>query len=179
MNNSENPAGCQPAAGGWTVPVGSVFQKTQNCTGKVWFGHLDRAVLMGDNSTILAGNVVLGQAISSFESGNILVLRTRRFSGHITIKYLIAALAILVVTDGLISHFLINNGLAQEGNPLLVVLVGKWNFLAIKVAGAAVCSVILWDIYKSWPKLALVSTSCFVSVYAVIVSWNVSIFFMQ
>jgi hypothetical protein len=134
---------------------------------------------MGDNSTILAGNLVQRQACSSFESRNVLALTTRRLSGHITIKYLIGALAVLVVADGLVSHFLISHGLAQEGNPLLVVLVGKWNFLAIKVVGASVCSVILWDIYKSWPKLALISTSCFVSVYAVIVSWNVGIFFMQ
>jgi hypothetical protein len=120
----------------------------------------------------------LSQAISLFEARNVLVLARRRLSGHITIKYLIGALVVLVVADGLVSHFLINHGLAQEGNPLLVVLVGKWNFLAIKVVGAVVCSVILWDIYKSWPKLALISTSCFVSIYAVIVFWNVGIFFM-
>ncbi len=107
-----------------------------------------------------------------------MVLTTRRLNSNKIIKYLIGALAVLVVADGLVSHFLISHGLAREGNPLLVVLVGRWNFLAIKVVGAVVCSVILWDIYKSWPKLALISTSCFVSVYAVIVSWNVGIFFM-
>jgi hypothetical protein len=108
-----------------------------------------------------------------------LVLASRRVTSHKIIKYLIGALAVLVVTDGLVSHFLISNGLAQEGNPLLVVLVGKWNFLVIKVAGAFICSLILWDIYKSWPKLALISTSCFVSVYTIIVFWNVGIFFMD
>jgi hypothetical protein len=107
-----------------------------------------------------------------------LVLASRRLNSSNVIKCLIAALAVLVVADGLVSNFLINNGLAQEGNPLLVVLVGKWNFLVIKVVSAFVCSLILWDIYKSWPKLALISTTCFVSVYAVIVFWNVGIFFM-
>jgi hypothetical protein len=132
---------------------------------------------MGDNSTILAGHLVQRQANSSFESGSVLVLTTRRLNSNNVIKYLIGTLAFLVVADGLVSHFLISYGFAQEGNPLLVVLVGKWNFLVIKVVGAFVCSLILWDIYKNWPKLALISTSCFVSVYAVIVFWNVGIFF--
>jgi hypothetical protein len=107
-----------------------------------------------------------------------LALATRRLNSNNAIKVLISTLAVLVVTDGLVSHFLINNGLAHEGNPLLVVLVGKWNFLIIKVVGAFVCSLILWDIYKKWPKLALISTSCFLLFYAVIVSWNTAIFLM-
>jgi hypothetical protein len=108
-----------------------------------------------------------------------LALATRRHNSNNAIKFLIGALAVLVVADGLISHFLINNGLAHEGNPLLVVLVGKWNFLIIKVVGAFVCSLILWDIYKKWPKLALISTSCFVLFYTVIVSWNTGIFLIH
>mgnify|MGYP006910657607 CR=1 FL=1 len=47
----------------------------------------------------------------------------------------------------------------------------------IKVVGAFLCALILWDIYKHWPRLALVSTSCFVVLYGGIVLWNLGIFF--
>ena len=59
MNNSENSAGCQSAAAGWSGTGWQSIPKAHNCIGKVWFEHLDRAVLMGDNSTMLAGNLAL------------------------------------------------------------------------------------------------------------------------
>ncbi len=92
-------------------------------------------------------------------------------------RYLLGALSILVVSDGLISHFLISHGLAREGNPFLEPLVGGVGFLVIKVVGAFLCALILWDIYRRWPRLALVSTSCFVVLYGGIVLWNLGIFF--
>ena len=91
--------------------------------------------------------------------------------------YLLSALIILVVSDGLISHYLVTNGLGQEGNPFLTNWVGEGAFLVIKVLGALLCAFLLWDIYKRWAVLAIVSTCCFVAIYAAIVLWNLSIFF--
>ena len=127
----------------------------------------------------LAGNLAQRQASSSLETRNVLALARRRLSGHITIKYLIAALVVLVVADGLVSHYLINSGLASEGNPFLVDFVGQWNFLLIKLAGAFLSASMLWYIYNRRPRMALISTSCFVIVYFGIVFWNLGIFFMQ
>lgn len=93
------------------------------------------------------------------------------------IKYLLAALASLVIGDGLITEFLVQRGLGREGNPLLQDLVGEWGFLAAKFAGALVCVFILADIHKRWPKLAMISTSCFVVCYGAIVIWNLYVFF--
>jgi len=93
-------------------------------------------------------------------------------------KYLVVALASLVIVDGLITEFLIGRGLGQEGNPFLQNLVGEWGFLIAKVLGAFVCAFILWDMYKRWPKLALISTSCFVVCYGAIVIWNMFAFFI-
>jgi len=84
----------------------------------------------------------------------------------------------LIVSDGLISYFLVRYGLGQEGNPFLQTLVGEGNFLVIKVLAALLCAFILWDIYKQWPKLALISTSCFVALYTGVVSWNLFVFFI-
>ena len=92
-------------------------------------------------------------------------------------RYLLGALGALMVSDGLVSHFLILNGLGREGNPLLEPLVGGAGFLVIKVVGALLCALILWDIYRRRPRLALVSTSCFVVLCGGIVLWNLTIFF--
>ncbi|GAI87899.1 unnamed protein product, partial [marine sediment metagenome] len=51
------------------------------------------------------------------------------------------------------------------------------NFLAIKVVGVLLAALILWDIYKHRPKLARISSLCFVGLYAGIVGWNLSVFF--
>ncbi len=93
-------------------------------------------------------------------------------------SYLLAALIALVVSDGLLSNFLVRAGLGREGNPFLETLVGEWNFLVIKVFGALLSALILWDIYKRRSKLAVTTTLCFVVLYAGIVLWNLYVFFI-
>ena len=93
-------------------------------------------------------------------------------------KYLLSVLIILVVLDGVLTHFLIEGGLAREGNPLLQPLVGDFGFILLKVAGVLVCAFILWDIYRRFPKLALITTWCSVIAYSAIVLWNSSLFML-
>jgi len=93
-------------------------------------------------------------------------------------KYLLGLLVAFGISDGLLSHFLIRGGLAREGNPLLMSLVGEPTFLILKVAGTLLCALILWDIHKRWPRVALISTAGFIMVYGVIVFWNLSLFFL-
>ncbi len=94
-------------------------------------------------------------------------------------RYPLAALIALVVSDGLITQFLVRQEIGRERNPLLQGVVGEASFLVIKVLGALLCALILWDIYRRWPKLALISSWCFVVVYAGIVLWNLSVFFVS
>ena len=93
-------------------------------------------------------------------------------------KYLIGLLILFVTADGLLTNFLIKAGLAREGNPFLQPIVGDAGFIVLKVVGVLICAVILWDIYRRFRKLALVSTSFFVISYALIVLWNLSLFAM-
>ena len=90
-------------------------------------------------------------------------------------KYLLGILVLFVIADGLLTHFLITNGIAREGNPFLQPIVGKTGFIVLKVVGAFLCALILWDIYRRYPRVALISTSCFVVCYGVIVLWNLSL----
>jgi len=93
-------------------------------------------------------------------------------------KYLLGLLAGFVIADGVLTHFLVGNGLAREINPFLVNMVGDSTFLVLKVLGALLCVFILWDIHRRLPRLALIATTCFAGVYAIIVIWNTSIFFI-
>ncbi len=93
-------------------------------------------------------------------------------------KYLLGLLIGFEILDGLMSHFLVRSGLGQEGNPFLKPIVGEVNFLVLKVVGGFLCALILWDIYKRSPRVALISTSCFVVIYAAIVGFNLSVFLM-
>ena len=101
----------------------------------------------------------------------------RYFAGTHQMRYLLGTLVALIVSDGLITNFLVTSGLGREGNPFLRNLVGEQVFLVIKVVGALLCAFILWDIYKRQPRMARIASLCFVGLYAVIVSWNLSIFF--
>jgi len=91
-------------------------------------------------------------------------------------KYLLGLLIIFVISDGVVTKILIESGLAREGNPFLQPIVGKAGFLVLKTVGVLLCAVILWDIYRRFPKVALIATWCFVVFYGVIVLWNLSLF---
>ena len=93
-------------------------------------------------------------------------------------KYLLGLLVGFGILDGVLSHFLITDGLARESNPFLMAIVGETIFLILKVAGMLLCAFILWDIYKRYPRLAMIATSVFVVAYGVIVLWNSSLFLL-
>jgi len=103
---------------------------------------------------------------------------TSYLTGDRAMRYLLGTLIVLVVSDGLISRFVITEKLGWEANPFLQTLVGKDVFLVIKVLGVLLCAFILWDIYKQWPKLGKISSLCFVVVYSGIVLWNLFVFFI-
>jgi len=99
------------------------------------------------------------------------------FAGISRMRYPLITLVALVISDGLITQFLVIRGLGWEGNPFLQTFVGERSFLIIKVAAALTCAIILWDIYKVRPKMAWISTWCLVAAYSGIVGWNFSVFF--
>ena len=92
------------------------------------------------------------------------------------VEYLLGTLLSLVVADGLISQFLIKSGIGQEGNPFLKVLVAEGNFLIIKMCGAIICVLILWNIAKRLPRLVFIVSSCLVALYTAILFWNIVVF---
>ncbi len=103
---------------------------------------------------------------------------SRRIAARQHVKYLVVLLVLLVIADGLISQYLTRHGLGLEINPVLRTLIGGGDFLPIKAAGALLAGLLLWDIQKSRPRVALISSSVFVTLYTGILYWNLFVFFV-
>lgn len=103
---------------------------------------------------------------------NMQVKAVNRYPTAREMVLLISLLVALIISDGMITQSLISSGLAREVNPFLVNLVSERNFMPIKVAGGLTCALILWDLYKKRPRLALISGLGSILVYTGIVLWN-------
>lgn len=92
------------------------------------------------------------------------------------IEYLLGTLLSLVVADGIISQFLIKSGLGREGNPLLRTIVSEGNFLIVKMCGAIVCVLVLWNIARRAPRLVFIVSVSLVALYTAILFWNIAVY---
>jgi hypothetical protein len=93
-----------------------------------------------------------------------------------TVKYTLCALFGIIVADGLISQFLVTGGYGSEGNPLLMSWVGGGSFLAIKIAGAFLVTLLLWIKYNANPRLVNTVAVMALVFYTTIVYWNLLAF---
>ncbi len=89
---------------------------------------------------------------------------------------LISLLVALEAADGIFTYSAVGRGLVRECNPLMMSLAGTGNFLIIKIAGAIVCALLLWLLYKRFPKISLATASSIVVFYAGVLTWNLGIF---
>ena len=118
---------------------------------------------------------------SALEYGRAVTGKMKQIFGAITstgrghMKYLLGVLVLFVLLDGLVTEYLVSAGLAREGNPLLEPMVGNLGFLVVKAGGALLCALILWDVYKRFPRIAIGATWCFVLAYGLVLAWNSSI----
>jgi len=101
------------------------------------------------------------------------VVRTR------SLPCLLGILFALVVADGYITQYLVMNNLGIEGNPFLAAWVSQDKFLYIKILGALLSVLIMWDIHRHWSKLAMSASTVFVVIYTGILYWNIGVFITQ
>lgn len=92
-------------------------------------------------------------------------------------KYLLILLSGFEISDGIITSLVIGNGLIQESNPWVEPIASEGNFLLLKVIGVLLSVLILWGVYKRFPKLALTAASSVVIFYAVVLVWNFGVLF--
>ncbi len=93
-----------------------------------------------------------------------------------TVRYTLCVLFGIIVADGLISQFLVTGGYGSEANPLLMSWVGGESFLAIKISGAFLATLMLWIKYNAKPRLVYTITVVALGFYTTIVYWNLFVF---
>jgi len=93
-----------------------------------------------------------------------------------TVRYTLYTLFCIIVADGLITQFLVTGGHGSEVNPFLSAWVGHGWFLAIKVSGAFLATLLLWINYNVKPRLVYTITVVFLAFYTIIVFWNLFVF---
>jgi len=93
-----------------------------------------------------------------------------------TMRLMLYALFGIIVADGLITEFVVTNGHGAEVNPFLRAWVGQEMFLAIKVSGAFLVTLLLWIQYNVKPRLVYIITLVFLAFYTSIVFWNLFVF---
>ena len=89
--------------------------------------------------------------------------------------YLLAAMVAFMITDGLLTQFLVPRGAFREANTFIEPMVGKPGFMILKIVGALICAVLLWDVHRRFPKVGLIATWIAVVGCAAIVLWNASL----
>ncbi len=93
-----------------------------------------------------------------------------------TVRYTLCTLFCIIVADGLISQFLVTGGYGSEVNPLLMSWVGGESFLAIKISGAFLATLLLWIKYNADPRLVNTVAVVALGFYTAIVYWNLFVF---
>jgi hypothetical protein len=92
------------------------------------------------------------------------------------LKYLLVFLVVLSMSDALLTHYLIEYDIASESNPFLAPFVGLPDFFVLKFFGVLLVAIIIWDIHRRHPKIALTVTSFAIAGYLIIVLWNLILF---
>jgi Domain of unknown function (DUF5658) len=92
---------------------------------------------------------------------------------------LLTILVVLVVADGLITRFIINNRLGAEANVFLQSWVQSDSILIIKLVGSVLAALILWRLYLRNHKTGWILTSFFASAYFLIIIWNFIVIYVM
>jgi len=92
-------------------------------------------------------------------------------------RYLIFSFVSLEILDGIMTHWSVKQGLVQEGNPFMAFIAGDGHFLLLKVTGAILSALVLWHLYRYFPRIALAVSSSIITFYGLVLAWNSSILF--
>ena len=92
-----------------------------------------------------------------------------------TMRFMLYTLFGLIVADGLITEFLVTNGHGSEVNPFLKAWVGQDFFLAVKIFGAFLATLLLWIKYNTMTRPVYRITAVFLAFYTSIVFWNLAV----
>jgi hypothetical protein len=89
--------------------------------------------------------------------------------------WLILLVVALQAGDGILTFAAVSRKLVREGNPFMQSIAGSGEFVVMKITGALMCALMLWLIYRRFPRVSVAATASIVLFYAGVLSWNLSI----
>jgi hypothetical protein len=89
--------------------------------------------------------------------------------------FLLSLLVVLETADGICTYSAVCKNLAREANPLMQNLAGTGNFLIMKITCAIICALLLWLLYRRFPRISLTAAFSIAVFYAGVLAWNFSI----
>ena len=92
-------------------------------------------------------------------------------------RILLGALFCLSVADGLVTRFIITEGLGHEGNFWLAGLANSDSLIAVKIVATLLAIYLLWILHYRRPRLVIGFTIALVCWYTLVVFWNLFIIF--
>lgn len=90
-------------------------------------------------------------------------------------RILLGALFSLSIADGIITRFIITEGLGHEGNFWLAGLASSDALIAVKIVATLLAIYLLWLLHYRKPRLVIGFTIALVCFYTLIVFWNIFI----
>lgn len=86
-------------------------------------------------------------------------------------------LVILEAADGILTYSAVGKALIREGNPIIQNAAGTGSFLLMKIGGALICGLLLYLVYKRFPRISLLTIWTVLTFYVVLLTWNLSILY--
>jgi hypothetical protein len=86
-----------------------------------------------------------------------------------------AVLVLLVLGDGILTEYVIRHSLGSEANPFVSLFMRTDSLISLKAIGALICVLMLWDISRRQPRVALVACCVCVAAYTLILYWNLAV----
>jgi hypothetical protein len=105
------------------------------------------------------------------------ILERIKQNNRIRIIFLLIMMIQFQLLDGIMTQIFVRNGLVKEGNAFVADLITKGEFLITKFIGLIICVLILWFLYKIFPRLIYAATTLIVIFYSAVIIWNFLILF--
>jgi hypothetical protein len=87
-------------------------------------------------------------------------------------KFLVPMLIMIESVDSILTYSAVGKGVVNEANPVLKSFIGTENFIFMKISGSIVSSLLLWFVYKRFPKIGVTATITILIFYLIVLTWN-------
>jgi hypothetical protein len=106
---------------------------------------------------------------------NVGSLRNTERVSPVVMAGLLVVMVCASLLDAIATQRLVTHGLVVEGNPMMAPLIPAGHFVLVRILGILICGVVLWLLYKRFPRVALTALMGVIFIYTAILVWNTGV----